>query len=84
MQSLTPIEIPPLAIAISQEFSRIPQVMSLALAGFRTTGMANETSDFDFYIYVEQDIPLEIRTKIAKKFAKRLEINNQFWETGDD
>lgn len=84
MQSLTPIEIPPLATAIAQEFSRIPQVISLALAGSRTTGMANETSDFDFYIYVEQDIPLEIRIKIAGKFAKRLEINNQFWETGDE
>lgn len=84
MQSLTPSAIPILATAISQEFSKIPQVIAVALAGSRTTGLANEASDFDFYIYIEQDIPLEIRETIARKFAKHLEINNQFWETGDE
>lgn len=77
-------EIPPLAQAIAAQFGALPQVVAVALAGSRTTGASNETSDYDFYVYVQEDIPVEIRTAIAQEFADRIEINNQFWEPGDE
>jgi hypothetical protein len=77
-------EILSLAIAIADKFRAIPQVIAVTLAGSRTTGMANEASDYDFYIYVEEDIPIDVREALAKQFAEHLEINNQFWEPGDE
>ena len=73
-----------LAIARADKFRAIPQVIAVALAGYRTAGMANEASDYDFYIYVEEDIPIDVREALAKQFAEHLEINNQFWESGDE
>lgn len=77
-------EVPPLAKAIAAKFAALPQVVAVALAGSQTSGAANEASDFDFYVYIQSDIPLEIRQTIAQEFAERIEINNQFWETGDE
>jgi hypothetical protein len=77
-------EVPPLAKAIAAKFGALPQVVAVALAGSRTTGASNEASDYDFYVYVQEDIPVEVREAIAQEFAERLEINNQFWEPGDE
>jgi hypothetical protein len=43
-------EVPPLTKAIADKFGALPQVLAVALAGSRTTGMSNEASDFDFYV----------------------------------
>jgi len=68
-------EIPPLAKAIADKFGNLPQVLAVALAGSRTTGFANEASDYDFYVYIKEEISVETRETIAKEFAQRLEIN---------
>jgi hypothetical protein len=77
-------EIPPLAKAIAAKFGALPQVLAVALAGSRTTGASNETSDYDFYVYVRGEIPVESREAIAQEFAERIELDNQFWEPGDE
>jgi hypothetical protein len=77
-------EIPPLAKAIAEKFGILPQVVAVALAGSRTSGTSNEQSDYDFYVYVQEDIPRDIRKKIAQEFAEHIEIGNQFWEPGDE
>ncbi len=45
-----------------------------------TSSAISESPNF----YIQADIPVETRTAIARHFADRIEINNQFWETGDD
>jgi predicted nucleotidyltransferase len=77
-------EIPLLAKAIADKFGTLPQVLTVALAGSRTRGVSSESSDFDFYVYLQEEIPVEIRKAIAQEFAERLEIHNQFWEPGDE
>lgn len=62
----------------------MPQVVAIVLAGSQTTRVADESSDFDFYMYVEEEIPVDIREAIARQFSDRIEINNQFWEPGDE
>jgi hypothetical protein len=69
---------------IAAEFSSLPQVLAVVLAGSQTAMVADNLSDLDFYIYISEEISVEIRAAIAQKFASRLEINNQFWETGDE
>ncbi len=74
----------PLAQTIAEKFSSFPQVVAVALAGSRTTRVSDNSSDFDFYVYVEAEIPVESREEIARLFSDRIEINNQFWEPGDE
>lgn len=76
--------IPSLTQKIADQFAILPQVIAIAWSGSRTNQVSDEQSDYDFYVYIEEDIPLEIRASIARKFAKKIEINNQFWETGDE
>src|SRR4028118_104645 len=77
-------KIPPLAQSLGEQFGSLPQVVAVVLAGSRTTLVADESSDFDFYVYVEEEIPVDIREAIARQFSDRIEINNQFWEPGDE
>lgn len=76
--------IPLLTQKIADQFAILPQVIAIAWSGSRTNQVSDEQSDYDFYVYIEEDIPLEIRASIAGKFAQKIEINNQFWETGDE
>lgn len=75
-------EIPQIAYTIAAKFSDLPQVVAVALAGSQTA-IADALSDLDFYIYTQSEISIEIRTNLAREFANRIEINNHFWEPGD-
>ncbi|MEG4584106.1 DUF4037 domain-containing protein [Microcoleus sp. MOSTC5] len=77
-------EIPSQAQTIGEPFSCLPQVVAVVLAGSRTTLVTDESSDFDFYVYVKEEIPVDIREAIARQFSDRIAINNQFWEPGDE
>ncbi|TAF11341.1 MAG: DUF4037 domain-containing protein [Nostocales cyanobacterium] len=80
----TPLEIPTLAQTIAAEFSSLPQVLAVVLAGSQTALVADKLSDLDFYMYISEEISVATRSAIAQQFASRFEINNQFWETGDE
>ncbi|BAY45761.1 hypothetical protein SAMD00079811_33680 [Scytonema sp. HK-05] len=73
-----------LAESIASEFSKLPQVVAVALGGSQSANVSDELSDLDFYVYIEEEIPVDIRSEISRKFATRSEINNQFWEPGDE
>lgn len=69
---------------IVNEFKEIPDIEAIALSGSSTAKSADNTSDFDLYIYSEKEIDTGIRKKIAEQYALYPEINNQYWETGDE
>ena len=69
---------------IVYEFSKIPSVRAIALSGSTTAGTADEDSDFDVYVYTEKEIPVEVRACIAQKYAQNPELDNRYWETGDE
>jgi hypothetical protein len=73
-----------LAESICARFSRFPQVVAIALAGSEGAGEADTLSDTDLYVYADAQIPVEARRVIAGEFADRLEIDNRFWEPGDE
>lgn len=66
------------------DFSKLEQVDAIALAGSRTTKMNDSFSDYDVYIYVNKEIPVDIRQEITSRYCSEMELNNQFWETEDD
>jgi len=67
-----------------RDFSQCEEVEAILLAGSRGTQTADEHSDYDLYIYVEQAIPVATRRAITGKYCSYMELNNQFWETEDD
>jgi hypothetical protein len=56
----------------------------VALAGSGVTGVADEQSDLDLYVYAEQSVPMAERVTIATGFTTRAEVGNKFWEPGDE
>ena len=38
----------------------------------------------DIYVYTDKEIPLEFRTALAKKYSDEYEIDNRYFETGDE
>ena len=72
-----------LASRIAQQFASLPRVEAVALAGSRMSEFTDESSDVDLYVYVTEDIPLDVRARIAAG-AARAEIGNATWEPGDE
>ena len=64
-------------------FACLPQVEAVALSGSLVSDLPDANSDVDLYVYVTEDIPLEIRAKIAAG-SPRAEIGNATWEPGDE
>lgn len=73
-----------LAQTLAQRYAEIPQVLAVALAGSRTAGKRDAHSDIDLYVYGREDIPVEPREAIARRRADRWEVDNRFWESGDE
>lgn len=69
---------------IISEFSEIQQVEAITLAGSIAYKTEDANSDVDIDIYINNEISIIEREKIAKKFADCMEINNQFWGPGDE
>lgn len=69
---------------IIEEFKNDKNIEALALAGSLGANSADEMSDYDLYIYSNEPISVNFRKQIAEKFADKFEINNQYFETGDE
>lgn len=69
---------------IAEAYSAIDSVYAVVLSGSRTSNQSDELSDYDIYVYTDKEVPLEFRENLAKKYAFDYEINNQYFETGDE
>ncbi|MBN1919845.1 MAG: DUF4037 domain-containing protein [Anaerolineae bacterium] len=58
--------------------------MAVTLAGSRTAELTDASSDYDLYVYSTAEIVPAVRRELALNFADRLEIDNRFWEPGDE
>ncbi len=79
--------IPPLAEQIAAALRVLPQVEAVVLAGSTATRYADPRSDIDIDVYTHAPIPPETRAAILRDILGGeavLEINNQYWETGDE
>jgi len=65
-------------------FSMLTEVEAILLAGSRASNTDDALSDYDVYVYVNAEIPLQLREEITAKYCSYMELNNQFWETEDD
>jgi hypothetical protein len=73
-----------LAYRITHAYACLPVVQAVAIGGSQAAGTARLESDIDLYIYSDEPVPLEERARIAASDATIVEVNNQFWESGDE
>lgn len=66
------------------EFSNINRIQAIVLGGSRATECSDNKSDYDFYIYSENEINPEIRYKILSKYCEFFELGNNYWELEDN
>ncbi|MGL1893140.1 MAG: nucleotidyltransferase domain-containing protein [Spirochaetaceae bacterium] len=67
-----------------KDFSSLEGIEAIMLGGSRANNTHDKLSDYDIYIYINRDIPIEQRKSITDKYLKYVELNNQYWETEDD
>ena len=78
----TKVEI--LCKTIGKEYFKIPGVLAVVVSGSRVSPFADDTSDIDMYVYSNTDLSVSDRSLVANKLGENCELNNQFWETGDE
>lgn len=69
---------------LTAEFSALPEVAAIVLAGSRGGELCDERSDIDLYVYAEPEPSEAWRARLARKFGERASIGNHFWEPGDE
>ena len=65
-----------------KEMSKIGEIESIALAGSRAVNLNDELSDYDVYVYCNNQVDKEIRHNILKNYCEYMEINNTYWGEG--
>lgn len=73
-----------LAETIAQRYGAWPQVVAVALGGSHVAGAADWGSDIDLYVYTAAELPMQARAEIATGRAEYVELDNRFWEPGDE
>lgn len=69
---------------VAVRYGQLSQVQAVVMAGSQTTGSADSGSDVDLYVYFTTPIPVAARDSIARANAKAAEVDNQYWEWGDE
>lgn len=69
---------------IAAEYAALPQVLAVALGGSRAAGNGDEHSDLDLYVYSRGEVPVPARREIAGRRGTRVEVDNRWWEPGDE
>ncbi len=64
------------------------EVRAIAIGGSGVSSgrknYADKLSDIDVYVFVEKDIPLEIRQNFIPKYSKKYEIGGEYFGPGDE
>lgn len=69
---------------IVKDFQEINGIRAIALGGSSASHYDDSISDFDLYFYTDSEIDLKKRIEIAQKYSDNFEIDNSFFETGDE
>jgi predicted nucleotidyltransferase len=68
---------------VAQAMAAWPEVDAVALGGSRASGLSDDASDVDLYVYGASPPSLERRRGLVAG-SPRFELDNRFFETGDE
>jgi len=60
------------------------EVQAITLGGSRSTGRADDSSDYDVYVYLKKELDNTVRKKILSPYCQYMEIGNFYWENEDN
>lgn len=67
-----------------QDFSKLPNVVAIALGGSRSGDSFDQSSDYDLYVYCAATPDITSRKRILNKHCHYIELNNRYWELEDN
>lgn len=67
-----------------EELKNTDEIEALLLGGSRATDRYDANSDYDYYVYLNKELPESKRRDILEKHVKYMEFSNKFWELEDD
>ena len=74
-----------LAQKVADKFEQLPESKAIALGGSRVKANSDRISDIDIYVFLDKDIDLDKRYKIAVDFGTlKQDIGLTFWDSGDE
>lgn len=72
-------------VSLAEAFAAFPAVRAVALAGSSGAGNADGLSDYDLYVYADTGVAVADRRALAERLGRApFEIDNHYWETGDE
>lgn len=78
-------DIPSDLVLLIDGFAALPEVAAVVLAGSVGAETTDAHSDYDLYVYADGEIPVAARRALAEKLGRnRRELDNRFWEPGDE
>ncbi|HEV2109251.1 MAG TPA: nucleotidyltransferase domain-containing protein [Thermomicrobiales bacterium] len=72
-----------LARDLSKALASLPGVLAVALGGSLAGDLNEDESDVDLYVYADDPPPVAMRSALIDD-GRGAEIDNRFWETGDE
>lgn len=69
---------------IVDELRKDEGIVAIVLGGSVSAHLDDGLSDYDIYVYSNMSVDVNFRENVAKKFADKFEVNNHFFEDGDE
>ncbi len=69
---------------LTDEYCSLPEVIAAGIGGSSATKLGDNTSDIDYYLFVEQTPALEFRNQLVQRLSDRYEVGEHYFGDGDE
>ena len=69
---------------VLQEYKKFKQVKAIAIGGSVSAKTFDESSDIDVYVFTSENLPVNFREELVKKFSSKYEVGGEYFGAGDE
>lgn len=70
--------------SILEKYAKLDEVEAVALGGSSAAKTSDKSSDIDIYVFVRNDISLEVRERLVKDISSKYEVGGEYFGPGDE